>query len=126
MTSDVVVCPFFKVGPNAIEDSQVAYIYGNLAWVVHWYKTNGFEGAGQAVAKQSDGRYQVHDLIHDARFGPTEFWITDAKKNLTGKDVFMSSSFDLVFEGDFEGLEEECRLAIEEKISELESRETHE
>ena len=123
MTSVDVSFETHKVGPNPLEDVQVSDIYGKLSWVVYWYATNGFEGVGQAVAKQYDGRYQLHDLSHDARFGPTEFWVTDAKRNLTDNDVFVSSAFELVFEGEFKGFEEDCRIAISDKVTQLEFRE---
>ena len=119
MNDPAIVFPMHQVGPSVIDDCDVLDIYGDFEHVIYWYETNGFEGAGIAIGKKKDGSYSLHNLSHEAHHGPTEFWCIEAQPNLTEQDIFVATAFNIVFKGEFEGFEDDCRMAISDKITEL-------
>jgi hypothetical protein len=80
----------FSVGPdelNEYDSHDVMKIQENYVWLVYWYENYGYEGFGEAVALDKEGRLQYSDLGHCSCYGPMESF--PSKTFMTVEEFFV-------------------------------------
>lgn len=65
----------FNVGPDELNEydlHDVMKIQENYVWFVYWYEGGDYDGFGEAIALDKEGRLQYSDLGHCSCYGPME------------------------------------------------------
>lgn len=67
---DVDRCPSQNADQHPFSDE----ILRNCRWIVYWYNVENYDGYGEAVSWQLDGRLILNDLGHCSCYGPIDHW----------------------------------------------------
>jgi hypothetical protein len=62
----------YNVGPDAAysePSTDESYV-----WLVYWYEEGCYDGWGEAVALDTDGKLYCYDLSHCSCYGPFDDW----------------------------------------------------
>lgn len=112
---------YYSVGPDDLgkyyQDWNSSYYSFSLdnffqlgfKWIVCWYREDGYDGQGIAVALDKNGRFFVRHLDHCSCFEPLE----------GGTEAWKEKSLPSFFEVSENALAEEIRPEIKNKMKEL-------
>jgi hypothetical protein len=100
-----------QVGPDELaswdmeEVQKTSHLY---EWFVYWYKNEGYDGSGEAVAlRKEDGMLVAQGLGHCSCYGPLEGWSAHPVTAVTVEEFLRpkDSIFDL-----------DCREAVMNEV----------
>lgn len=57
---------------DALDEFDKKYIKDNVVFVVHDYEAGCYDGSGNAISKNADGKWDYNCLGHCSCYGPTD------------------------------------------------------
>ncbi len=104
----------YSVGPDELDEYTLEKVRKDerLDWMVYFYKNEGYDGSGEAVAGKDELIY-LWDLSHCSCYGPLDGWETCDLAKATRQTVaeFLEPK-ESIFDVD-------CKAVIRAKVTEL-------